>query len=84
MRTVLPFLLTVIKETLLSFHYCLFRCDCCSSDLFHPKIKGNMVNTKNKQTREMIPKELQDKSLQSDIHSVLADIVSSRGADVLD
>lgn len=41
-----------------------------------------MVNTKNKQTREMIPKELQDKSLQSDIHS--ADIVSSRGADVLD
>lgn len=32
----------------------------------------------------MIPKELQDESLQSDIHSVLADIVSSREADVLD
>lgn len=75
MRTVLPFLLTLIEETLLStsYHYCLFRCDCWRSDLFHPKIKGNMVNTKNKQTREMIPKELQDKSLQSDFHSVLAD-----------
>lgn len=62
----------------------MFYGDPCLSDLFHAKIEGNAVNTKSKQTWEMIPEESADKSLQSDFQSGSAGEISFGKADVID